>query len=302
MATILVTGANGYIGQHLALRLMAAGWEVRGMARSIRPPLLSQSGWVQGDLNDAHSIKQAVDGCNAVVHLACLPLAASKQNPDEAMRVNATGTLRLLEAARSAGVARVIYASTGQVYGGRAQLPNCETAAPDPDSPYAASKLCGEAWCRTFANTTQMGIHILRLFNVYGAAADGSLRPTVESIFLRQLLRGQQPVVRGNLAEGRDFVYVDDVLAAIDLTLMHQEHSHVINIGTGVCTTMVDLARQCARASGATIEPICEMGEQPVSRFCAATEHAAHVLGFRAQISLTDGLRLLVDRTKIQIQ
>lgn len=293
MSTILVTGASGYIGQHLTLRLMAAGWRVRGMARSGRPPLLSQSEWVQGDLDDQRTVMQAVTGCDAVVHLACLPLAASKQNPAEAMRVNGVCTLRLLESAQSAGVTTVIYASSGQVYGGRAELPNRETVTPNPDSPYAASKLCGENWCRAFANTTQMTVHILRLFNVYGPAADGSLRPTVESIFLRQLLQGQQPVVRGNLDEGRDFVHVDDVLAAIDLALVHRDPGQVMNIGTGKCTTMVELALQCANAVDASIEPLYEMNDQPALRFRAATEMAESVLGFRAQIPLAEGLQRL---------
>jgi nucleoside-diphosphate-sugar epimerase len=293
MARVLVTGASGYIGQHLSLRLLAAGWQVRGMARSARPRLLQEVEWVRGDLADEQIVTEAVAGCDAIVHLACLPLAASKQNPVEAMRVNGVGTLRLLEAAQSAGVTTVIYASSGQVYGGRAELPNRETVAPNPDSSYAASKLCGENWCRAFANTTQMTVQILRLFNVYGSAADGSLRPTVESIFLRQLLQGQQPVVRGNLDEGRDFVHVDDVLAAIDLALVHQDPGQVMNIGTGKCTTMVELARQCARAVGASIEPRFEMNDQPALRFCAATEEAERVLGFRAQVPIVEGLQRL---------
>src|SRR5687768_5704344 len=119
MARILVTGASGYIGQHLCLTL-AGSTQVRGLSRSVRPPQLVKLEWVLGDITDIDIVVRAVAGCQAVVHLVCLPLPQSAQDPGAAQRVNTLGTLTVLEAARRTGVERFIYTSTSQVYGGQA--------------------------------------------------------------------------------------------------------------------------------------------------------------------------------------
>lgn len=292
---VLITGANGYIGQHLAVALAEAGWQARGLSRSPRPSQWNGE-WVQGDVTDAQAARGAVAGCAAVIHLACLPLEASARDPLEAHRVNAGGTLQVLEAARQARAERVIYVSTGQVYGGHSRLPNAEIDLPQPDSPYAASKLCGEMWCQAYARAYGMPMQILRLFNVYGATADGSLCPTVESIFLRRLRQGQPPQIRGNLESGRDFIHVQDVVRAIELALHSPTWEGAVNVGTGVLTTLVELARLTAQVAGKPLEPEIVESDEPAVRFQADTRRAQALLGFQAQVGLEEGLGGLASR------
>lgn len=292
MGTMLVTGASGYIGQHLCLQL-AEHTHVRALSRSAPPAHLRQVEWVRGDITDFETVTRAVKGCQAVVHLACASLPASTRDPLEAQRVNATGTLHLLEAARQAGTARVLYTSTMQVYGGQAPLPNVETATPLPDSPYAASKLAGELWAATYARTYGLPVSVLRLHSVYGPTVDRSARASVEDIFLRQLHQGQRPTIRGSPYTGRDFIYIQDVVRAIVRALSHPPWDGPLNIGTGVLTTLMELAQLAAQVVGCAIAPdIIDMDRVP-TRFQADITRAQAVLGFQAPTTLAVGLQQL---------
>lgn len=293
MTKILVTGASGYIGQHLCLALAESGWHVRGLSRSPRPGHLDKIEWQSGDITDAQAVACAVTESRIIVHLACLPLVLSTHDPIEAMRVNVGGTVQVLEAARRADAERLVFASTGQVYGGQSPLPNAETDLPLPASPYAASKLAAEIWCQAYTHAYELPVQILRLFNIYGMAANGHPRPTVETAFLQQIRRGQRPQVRGNPQSGRDFIHIQDVVRAISLALTSPPWEGPLNIGTGVLTTLVDLAHLAARVLNQPIEPeIIETGE-PCVRFQADTARAQARLGFRAEVELEAGLRQL---------
>ena len=294
MERILVTGASGYIGQHLCLTL-AESAQVRGLSRSARPPSLAQFEWIMGDITDTDAVTRAVAGCQTVVHLVCLPLPESAQNPQEAQRVNAVGTLCMLEAARQAGVERFIYTSTGQVYGGCAPLPNVETCRPQPDSAYAASKLSGEIWAETYARVHGLSVQILRLFNVYGPTVDRRPRSSVEAIFLQRLRQGQRPQVQGHPGSGRDFIHIQDVLRSVRLALAHPAWSGPINIGTGTCTTLGDLARLAAQVVGYPLAPEMLATRSTPVRFQAHTTRAQMLLDFRAKISLEVGLQQLAE-------
>jgi UDP-glucose 4-epimerase len=296
MPRVLITGASGYVGSHVAAALLAEGWGVRGIARSARLRHQPDVDWVQGDVAAPECARPAAAGCAAIVHLACLPLDASARDPVEALRVNVGGTLQVLEAARIEGVARVVMASSGQVYGGQSSLPNRETHLPAPASPYAASKLCGEAWCESYRRTHGMSVTALRLFNVYGAAVDGQPRPTVESVFLRDLRAGRQPRVGGHPDSGRDFVHVRDVVRAIRLALECQA-TGPINVGTGVLTPFAELARLTARVLGEAVEPAMVPTGAAAERFQADTRRAEIELGFRAEVTLEAGLRWLAEDT-----
>jgi UDP-glucose 4-epimerase len=247
-------------------------------------------------VTEPETARRAVRGCAAVVHLACLPLQPSALNPAEALRINVGGTLQVLEALRSlAEQIRLIYLSTAQVYGGQGRLPNAEADLPQPDSPYAASKLCGEIWCMTYARSYRLPVQILRLTNVYGPSADGSPRPTVEAVILQQLRQGQRPLLRSHPDSGRDFIHIQDAIRAVRLALeAPSAHSGPVNIGSGVLTTFGELARLAARVLGQGLEPVFDEPEALPTRFQAATTLAQRVLGFQAEINLEDGLRTLM--------
>ncbi len=294
MNRVLITGASGYVGQHLAKYLAEAGWQVRGLARAPRPATLAGIEWVHGDVTDAALVQAGTAGCTAVVHLACLPLNASTQNPAEALRINAGGTLSVLQAAQQAQVERVVYLSTGQVYGGRAPLPSSEAQLPEPHSFYAASKLSGELWGEAFAQAHGLPVLSLRVFNIYGSALDGAPRPTVETRMAERIRQGLPPRVRGNPQNGRDFIQIQDVVRAIALALGGPARRGVVNVGTGVLTTLTELARLLIDLMGSHLEAELEDDGQPAQRFQADTTRASAELGFRAEIALPEGLLSLV--------
>lgn len=296
MARVLVTGAGGYIGQHLCLALARDNWQVRGLGRSKCPEALAGMDWVEGDITLPDVATRSVEGCRYLIHLACLPLAASAQDPVQALRMNVEGTIRILEAVRQLPMERLVFASSGQVYGGQSALPNAETDGPAPDSPYAASKLSAEIWCQASARAFGVPVQILRLFNVYGADVSGRLRPTVETLFLQRLAHHQAPQIRGNPSSGRDFVHISDVVSAMARALQAPVDGLPVNVGSGVLTSLTQLADTAAHVMGSHREPeILESPEMPV-RFQADTARAQKLLGWQASTSLADGLRDLAGR------
>lgn len=266
--------------------------EVTGFSRSPQPPNLEPVKWIQGDVVNFEEIKKAVTGCDAVVHLACLPLNVSQQQPLLAFEVNTLGTARLLEAVHQAGVARLIFSSTGQVYGPQKILPNREDHTPNPSGEYAVSKYLAEQWCQIYSRKG-LNITILRLFNVYGLAFDLSPRPTVETFFLRQVLEGHAPAIRSHPDESRDFIHVQDVIRAFQLAVTREVPAtfDIFNIGSGDLCTLYDLA--------CNVLEICESGLKPViepqsglipTQYQADLLLSEKALGFSPRITLREGL------------
>lgn len=290
MSRVLITGAGGFIGQHLSLALLKSGWTVRGMGRSTQPSLLNDVEWMTGNILDQSFVERALDGVEAVVHLACLTLGQSASDPLNASRMNTEGTLKVLEAVRKTGVQRFVFASTSQVYGGRASLPNREADLPHPDSAYAASKYSAEVWCEAYRRMFALPIVILRLFNVYGLSADGTPRPTVETIFLRQVKEEIQPVITGSPQSGRDFIHIDDVTRAIEMALSGADWEGPLNIGTGVMTTLMELMHLAAKMYGKPLEPTIMETDEPMYCLCADQTLAARLLSFQTKIKLENGL------------
>ena len=178
-AKALVTGGGGFIGSHLADRLLAEGHEVRVLdnfstgRRSNMAHRIGDVEIVEGDIQSYERVHNAVRGCEVVFHLAALPsVPRSIQDPLTSHATNATGVLNVLLAARDAGVRRVVYASSSSVYGASTSLPKVEDAVPLPISPYAVSKLAGEGYCRTFTEVYGLETVALRYFNVFGPRQD----------------------------------------------------------------------------------------------------------------------------------
>ena len=220
----LVTGGAGFIGSHLVEALTAAGRTVRvfdDLSTGLRANLDGFGAeFVEGNLTDAAAVERAAAGCDVVFHLgAVASVAKSIEDPINNHAVNATGTLNVLQAARTAGVRRVIYAASASAYGG----------ASDPDgqdeetplcalSPYAATKLAGEFYCQAFAATTTLETVRLRFFNVFGPRqrADSPYSGVI-AIFTAALSAGRTPTVHGDGLQSRDFVFVSDVARALML-------------------------------------------------------------------------------------
>jgi UDP-glucose 4-epimerase len=204
-----------------------------------------------------------------------------------------------MEAMRDVGVRRVVFISSGAVYGDQGQQPLKETAAPNPRSPYAVSKLAAEYYVRTIGDLWGIETVILRVFNAYGPGQHmpPSHAPVVPH-YLRQAMRGGTLVMHGEGAQTRDYVYVDDVVSAMISAATAPGINHqIINIGSGMETSIRDLVRLIMEVTGMTLEAISNPKNDPgVSRMQADIELAHEKLGYQPRFSLEEGLRLTLKR------
>jgi UDP-glucose 4-epimerase len=239
-------------------------------------------------------VNAAVRGCDRVLHLAAIAsVALSFADPVTTAAVNVTGTANVLAAARRAGVRKVVFASSCAVYGTAAELPIGETAATQPESPYAESKLAGEELCRAACEGGGLDAGVLRFFNVYGPRQDPSSDYSgVIAIFMERLSRGGTCTVYGDGRQTRDFVYVADVVgacrAALDGPVLG---AAPVNVGTGVETSLRDVLTALGGASGR--QPVVRFAaarEGDVRRSRAACERAVELLGARPAVTFAQGV------------
>lgn len=265
---VLVTGGAGFIGSHLVELLSRQGDEVRvldDLSTGSSASIVRESGaeLVVGDVADPAAVSVAVAGCDAVCHLAAVAsVAASIERPLETLRTNVTGSVTVFAAAASAGVARVVYASSAAVYGAAQELPLRETLRPQPLSPYAADKLAGEHYLGHFHRSGVLGGHAFRFFNVYGPRQDPrSPYSGVISIFLDRAVAGEPLVVNGDGEQTRDFVYVGDVVELLARALHGEaqgeaEEMPVTNLGRGESVSVRELAEAVGLVAAGTPQKV----------------------------------------------
>ncbi len=214
--------------------------------------------------------------------------------PRDYNAVNVGGTVSVLEAMRDAGVTRVVFSSSGAVYGEQGAQPLREDMAPDPRSPYAVSKLAAEHYVRTTGILWNIETVSLRVFNAYGPGQQlpAAHPPVIPSLIMRAL-RGESLVIHGDGSQTRDYVYMDDVVnALVAASTAPGVDRLVINVGSGIETSVNDLVDAIGSALGRELLPLHIPAEDGgVSRMCASLTLAEEKLGFRPQVSLVDGLR-----------
>ncbi len=282
---VLVTGASGFLGSWLGGRLQDRGHAVVGFDRLIRPEI-ELTTWYEGDITDLEALTAAIQGCQAVIHLAVLPQYRSEQDPAADLQVNVLGTLQALRAARAVGIQRFLLASSSTVYGAAAGC-LAEDAPAQPLTPYGASKLAAETYCGLFARAYDLPTTILRFFQIYGRHDDGRLRITVEGQFLRAVLAGHPPTLLGDPNRAYDFVHVDDVLRALVLALEADlPPGLILNVGSGQATRLGDLAAWCCEAAGIDQPPLLLPGPDARPPHYADLTRAAHYLGYAPQHDL----------------
>jgi nucleoside-diphosphate-sugar epimerase len=301
--TLLVTGGAGFIGSHLVERLVSAGERVRVLDNfsSGSPQRLAHLGdavsLVRGDVREPAAVAAAVRDVSVIYHLAALvSVVQSVEQPATTYEVNLGGTLQLLEAARAAGVRRLVLASTCAVYGDTNSLPIAEGEPPAPVSPYAAAKLAAEEACRLYSRCYGLECVALRFFNVYGPRQDpASPYAAVVPRFVAALREGQQPTIFGDGLQTRDFVYVGDVVdglrAAAELPGVAGQ---IFNLGRGEEVSVLDLANALGALLGVAVSPqfvAPRPGE--LRRSCADISAFANA-GFRASVPLREGLALTI--------
>jgi UDP-glucose 4-epimerase len=301
----LVTGGAGFIGSHLVRRLLAAGQAVRVLDNETTGSfarLADVAGRVEliaGDIRDERTLKRAMRGVTHVLHQAAdVSVPKSVADPLYTYAVNVTGTLHVLEAARQAGARRVVIASSSAVYGDNPESPKREEMPPQPISPYASSKLAGEALCSIYTRCYGLETVALRYFNVYGPGQDPTSAYAAAIPRMVDLIqRGQQPVIYGDGEQTRDFVYVGDVAEANLLAAAVPEASGgVFNIATGMAVSLNTILRQLSEALGREVTARYEP-ERPgdIRHSLADISAAKRVLGFQPSVTFEEGLRRLLE-------
>jgi len=305
----VITGGAGFIGGHLAEGLLSLGMNVcivddlssgdGDRAATIVESHAPRARFVHASVLDARSLDDAMERAGIVFHLAAVAsVGESMERPERTIDVNVRGTVEVCQAARAAGAKRVVLASSCAVYGDAGGERVREDAALAPISPYAASKAAGELIVGAWARSLGIDGVSLRLFNVYGPRQSGeSEESAVVAAFASRLAAGRPPVIYGDGAQTRDFVYVGDVVRAMLLAAGAPEPfaGEAINIGSGRSTEIRALAEEMARAWGreglAPEHGAARPGD--IVRSGADPEQGARRLGFRATTPLGEGLRAL---------
>lgn len=256
--------------------------------------------FVRGDVNDRPKLWTLLQEVDCVYHLAAKVLVPeSVLYPREYNEVNVGGTVTLMEAMRDVGVRRVVFISSGAIYGNQESQPVSEDAIPNPRSPYAVSKLAAEYYVKTIGRLWGIETVCLRVFNAYGP---GQHLPPVHAPvllnFLRQALQNGTLVIHGDGTQTRDYVYVDDVVQAmIAASTAPGVDQMTINVGSGVEISVRDLVKVVISVTGSEPELVYNpRSDGGPARMCADLRRAASLLNYRPSISLESGLRLTLER------
>ena len=299
MRRCLVTGGAGFIGSHIAAALAARGDRVRiadNLSTGYRHNLAVNPGaeFLEGDLADPAFAARAVAGMDLVFHQAAIPsVPRSVKDPVTSHRANIDATLNVLEAARHAGVRRVVYAASSSAYGDTPVLPKHEAMPPNPLSPYALQKLVGEQYGQLFTRLYGLETVSIRYFNVFGPRQDPtSAYSGVISQFAKALLDGRAPTIYGDGGQTRDFTYIDNVvdgvLRAADAPAASGD---VMNVATGGRISLLELFAAMKRITGADVEPVfAEARAGDVRDSQADISRAKRLLGYEPVVSFEEGL------------
>ena len=299
-STVLVTGGAGFIGSHLARRLLSDGCNVRILdnfatgSRENVLPLLGDIDLIEGDIQSYERVHNAVRGCDLVFHQAALPsVPRSIQDPLTSNASNVIGTLNVLLAARDESVRRVVFASSSSVYGANPELPKHEAMATLPISPYAVAKQAAEGYCRAFFEVYGLETVALRYFNVFGPSQDPlSQYAAVVPKFITALLEGRRPLVFGDGEQSRDFTYIDNTVDANMLAASAQGAAgKAFNIACGERISLNDLLAEIRELTGSDLEAeYLDPRPGDIPHSLADISSAREVLGYVPDIDLSDGL------------
>lgn len=306
MAKILVTGADGFIGSHLVEALIRRGHDVRAF---VFYNSFNSCGWIDrtpleirdnidifaGDIRDLNGVRQAINGCDVVLHLAALiAIPYSYRSPDSYVETNVKGTLNVLQAARDVGIARVVHTSTSEVYGTARFVPITEEHPLQGQSPYSATKIAADQLAYSFHASFGLPVCIIRPFNTYGPRQSArAILPTI----ITQLASGQRRVKLGALHPTRDFNYVNDVVRGfVAAAETDRANGQVVNIGSGFEISIGDAVTTIADLMGVEIEVEIEPARlrpagSEVERLWADNTRARELLGWTPQYGGLEGFR-----------
>ena len=307
-ASILVTGGAGLIGsttidillnKHAPAKIVILDDLVRGslanIERALKDPRVTL---IKGDICDVDTVKHVTKGMDAVIHLAALRITACAADPRRAMQVMCDGAFNVVDAAREAGVKKIVAASSASIYGLAESFPTREDHHPyNNQTWYGASKVMLEGLLRSYYAMHGLPYVAMRYFNVYGPRMD--LHGKYTEVLIRWMDRiaaGQPPLILGDGKQTMDFVYIDDVARSNVLALLSDAEDEVFNIASGTETSLQDLASALLKVMDSSLRPEYgpERAVNPVPRRLADTSKAQRLLAFKAQVGLDEGLARLV--------
>ncbi|MGA3290979.1 MAG: SDR family NAD(P)-dependent oxidoreductase [Candidatus Bathyarchaeia archaeon] len=304
-SNVLVTGGAGFIGSHLVPRLLEKGHSVTVLDNLSNGKLKNLDGvldhpkfmFQRGDIRDKTILNAVLDGKDSIVHLAALiDISASVTDPSQNYEVNVDGTFNMLHAAIKHKVKKFVFASSTAVYGDVKTLPVQENSVLRPISPYAASKVSGEAYCSAFANCFGLETIALRFFNIYGLRSENSPYSGVITKFLQQAAKDEVLTIYGDGKQTRDFIHVNDIVDALILALeVKEENGEIFNICTGIPTSINNLVETLQLATGRDLHVNHAQAREGEIKFSYGDpSKAAEKLKFTAKVSLQKGLDLLL--------
>lgn len=308
---VCITGGAGFIGGHIIDALIAMDALVTviddlsnssvGHIASVIDQAPDRIQFIQSSILDPKALASAMEGSQAVFHLAALgSVPKSVEDPARTWVVNATGTMRVLMAAKEAGVQRVVYSASSSAYGNNPDLPKVESMAPEPESPYAAAKYGGESLIRTWAACYGIDAISLRYFNIFGTrqAADSAYAAVIPA-FVTKFLHNESPTIFGDGEQTRDFTHVSNAVAANLLAASAEQQlgGQVVNVGAGVRTSVNQLAQMIAKILGKEDIKVNYAPERvgEVRDSVSSIDRAKEVIGYESMTSLEVGLEETVN-------
>lgn len=309
---ILVTGADGFVGSHLTEALVRAGYNVKAF---VCYNSFNSWGWLDhsaedikgkfevfsGDIRDPHGVKEAMKGCNSVLHLAALiAIPYSYYSPDTYVDTNIKGTLNVLQAARDLRLSRVIHTSTSEVYGTAQFLPITETHPLQAQSPYSASKISADQLAFSFYSSFDTPVVIVRPFNTYGPRQ--SARAVIPTI-ITQIANGKKKIKLGSIHPTRDFNYIKDIVAGF-ISALNSDNGcgEVVNFGSNFEISIGETANLIAEIMSVNIDIVTEQNRlrptnSEVERLCADNTKAGKLFGWSPQYSHRKGFKKGLEET-----
>lgn len=308
MAKYLVTGGAGFIGSNIVEELVRRGKNVRVLdnfstgKKENLAPFMGKIELVEGDIRDRKACEGSCGGIDFVIHQAALrSVPKSVDDPFTTNDVNVSGTLNMLMAARTAGVKRVVYASSSSAYGDAKTFPQKEAHLPVPISPYGVSKLAAENYCVTFAKTFALETVSLRYFNVFGPRQNPESKySAVIPIFIFTMLKGESPMVEWDGKQSRDFTYVANVAEAnINACAAKGVSGQVFNVACGTTTSVIDIVNSLNRILKTNIKPkYAPKRHGDVRKTYADITKMKRLLGVKKFVKFEEGLKLTVEWLK----
>lgn len=304
--TYLVTGGAGFIGSHIVEALVKAGETVRvvdnfatGRPENIAP-FRDQITFYEVDITDRAALDEPFEGVDYVLHQAAIPsVPRSVDDPIGTHDANVNGTLHVLDAARMAGVKRVVYAASSSAYGEIEGEYKNEEMTPGPLSPYAAAKLAGEHYCRAFHEVYGLETVALRYFNVFGPRQDPTSQyAAVIPLFITSMIDGRRPTIYGDGEQSRDFTFVQNVVHGNLLACKAPSPAagKVINMACGDSISLLDLIADINQILGTNIQPVhAEPRPGDIKHSKADIQRARDLLAYEPQVSFLEGLQRTVD-------